>query len=374
MKIAVNTRLLQVNKLEGIGWFTFEILRRMVVNHPEVEFHFIFDRKPSRVFAFGPNVTLHHIGPPTRHVLLFPLWFNVVLPIKLRRIKPDLFISPDAIGSLNVACKQIVVMHDLNFVYHPEWLPKAVARFYNKYSPLFADAADAIVTVSNYSANDIVKCYNVPQDKVHVVSNAVNSSFQKLPNDQITAIRKKVSMGNPYFVYVGSLHERKNIRNLLLAFNQFAKAHPDFRMILVGAPLWNDKFLSEMVSELESKEKILFMGRLSGGELQEVVGAAHAMTFVPYFEGFGIPVLEAFACEVPLLSSNRTAIPEVAKDAALLVDPDDINEIAKGMKLLAENPDLCRDLVSKGRERVKDFSWDLSAERMWEVVVKTING
>ena len=372
MKIAVNTRLLQVNKLEGIGWFTFEILRRMVANHPEVEFHFVFDRKPSPVFAFGPNVKLHHIGPPTRHVLLFPIWFNIALPAMLRKINPDIFISPDAIGSLNAPCKQIVVMHDLNFVYHPEWLPKSVARFYNKYSPLFADAADAIVTVSNYSANDIVKCYHVPVDKVHVVSNAVNSSFHKLSDELIRTIRMRVSNGNPYFVYVGSLHERKNIRNLLLAFDSFSKSHSDFRMILIGAPLWNDKFLLEFVNQLESKEKIQFLGRLSGGELQEVVGAAHAMTFVPYFEGFGIPVLEAFACEVPLLSSNRTAIPEVAENAALLVNPDDVEEIARGMKSLAENPELCRDLVSKGKLRVKDFSWDLSAERMWEVVVKTI--
>lgn len=372
MKIAVNTRLLQVNKLEGIGWFTFEILRRMVLNHPEVEFHFIFDRKPSSFFVFGPNVVVHQIGPPTRHVLIFPLWFNFILPKLLRKINPDVFISPDSIGSLNCKCKQIIVMHDLNFIYHPEWLPKQVAHFYNKYSPLLAKKADTIVTVSNYSAQDIIKNFNVAAEKVHVVSNAVSSSFSPITEKSKEEVRSRITNGHPYFVYVGSLHARKNIKNMLLAFDLFASNQTDVHLVLVGTPLWNDKMLVDIVNKLDAKDRIHFVGRLEGKEINSVVAAALAMTFIPFFEGFGIPVLEAFACEIPLLGSNRTAIPEVAQDAALLVDPESIQAIADGMERIATDNSLRTELIEKGRRRVKDFSWDRSAEKMWEITMKTL--
>ncbi|MBU2466725.1 MAG: glycosyltransferase, partial [Bacteroidetes bacterium] len=168
IRIAVNTRLLIKNKLEGIGWFTYENLRRIVKNHPEVDFYFFFDRSPDQEFIFGKNVTALVLQPPARHPFLFVLWFEWSVNRALKQLKPDLFLSPDGYLSLRNNTPDLAVIHDLNFEHFPKDLPFLVRWYYRWFFPRFARKASRIATVSNFSKNDIFKQYGVPLSDIDV--------------------------------------------------------------------------------------------------------------------------------------------------------------------------------------------------------------
>lgn len=372
--IAVNTRLLKPGKLEGIGWFTWQTLRRIVTRHPEVDFHFIFDAPPAATFTDFPNVTSHMLIPPARRIVLYKLWFDYLLPRKLRSIKPDLLLSPDGFASLRTEVPQLIVMHDLNFEHHPEWLPKEVANFYRDRFPKFAQIARRIATVSAYSARDIQACYKRDSADIDVVYNGVNDGFQPLEHQAIEEVRRDLTDGKPYFVFVGSLHPRKNVVRLLRAFEKFKdQDQRELKLVIVGSKMWNDPDFDQAVADHRFRDELVFTGRASTEALSRWVAAAEAMCFVPLFEGFGIPVLEAFASGIPLIASNVTSLPEVCGDAALLVDPESEEAIFQAMVRVANDPELRRSLVNKGTERLAQFSWDRTADLLWESIQKTLD-
>ena len=148
LKIAVNTRLLLKNKLEGIGWFTYESFKRIVKNHPEHEFHFIFDRPWDEAFVFGDNVIPHKISPPARHPFIIFAWYEYSLPRMLKKINPDILVSPDAFNTLHSPVKKLTEIHDLNFEHHPGQMTLPNRKLYQYYTPRIAKTSDRIATVS----------------------------------------------------------------------------------------------------------------------------------------------------------------------------------------------------------------------------------
>ena len=373
MKIAVNTRLLLKNRLEGIGWVAYETLRRMVKDHPEVEFYFIFDREPDPMFIFGDNVKPIVLFPQARHPFLFIWFFEFSVTKALKKIKPDLFFSPDGYLSLRSDVPQVTHFHDLNFEHFPKDMPKIHLWHYKKYFPKFARKAKRIVTVSEFSKQDIVDCYGVDPQKIDVAYNGVNEIFKPLPETEIMEIRGKYSGGFPYFMFVGSLHPRKNLARLFSAFDRFKSYNRnDVKLVIVGEKRWWTEPIQRAYDAMSCKDDVVFVGRLSAEDLHRVTAAALASVYVSYFEGFGIPILEAFKCDTPVITSNVTSMPEVAKDAALLVDPFNEDSIAKAMIKVLD--DKVRErLIEKGRERAKDFSWDKAAEDIWNSLIKAIN-
>ena len=183
MKIAVNTRLLLKDKLEGIGWVAYECLRRMVESHPEVEFHFIFDREPDPKFIFADNVKPVVLFPPARHPFLYIAFFEFAVTRYLRKIKADLYLSPDGYLSLRSKVKQIAVFHDLNFEHFPQDFPKIHLWHYKKFFPKYARKADKIITVSEFSKKDICECYGINPDKIEVAYNGANEIFSPVSED-----------------------------------------------------------------------------------------------------------------------------------------------------------------------------------------------
>lgn len=375
MKIAVNTRLLLKNKLEGIGWFMFETLRRIVTNHPEHQFYFIFDRKFDASFIFAENVTPVVIGPPARHVSLFYIWFEYSIPHALKKIKPDVFISPDAYNSLRSPFKSLVVIHDLNFEHYPEKMPWLIRKYYLHFTPLFAHKAHRIATVSEFSKNDISKQYGIDPAKIDVVYNGVNNNYKPVNEIIKKEIKEKYTGGNDFLIYVGALIDRKNLDNLFKAFDQFKETtKSNIKLLIVGSKMWHNKDLQLSFNAMRYKEDVVFTGRLPIEELCRATASALAMTYVSYFEGFGIPILEAFAAGVPVITSNVTSMPEVAGDAAILVDPFNVDEIANAMRNITEDESLREDLIEKGFQRCKTFSWNASALHLWRSVEKTVAG
>ena len=371
--IAVNTRILVSNKLEGIGNFTAEIFKRLVEWNPDYEFHFIFNYPYDEAFIFGDNVIPHIIQPPARHPILVKIWYDFSLKRKLKQIKPDIFISPDAITSLTTDIKTITVIHDLGFVHRPNDLPKSWRKFYNKYSPKFAEKSERIATVSQYSKQDLINSYNVPEEKIDVVYNGVKSNFKPLDSVETKELTDKKTQGNPYFFYIGSLHPRKNILNLLQGFNAFkVKDKKNTKLVIGGDFLFKSPEIEGALATLKFKKDIILTGRLSDNDLNKWLSGATALTYIPYFEGFGIPVLEAMSCNTPVITSNVTSLPEIAGDAAHFVSPDSITEIAEGMRKVSESSDYQNELIKKGQQQLKEFSWDKSANLLWESIQKVL--
>ncbi|MFA7273599.1 MAG: glycosyltransferase family 1 protein [Crocinitomicaceae bacterium] len=369
MRIAINTRFLLKGKMEGFGWYTFEICKRLVDNHPEHEFYFFFDRPFEERFIFGKNVTPVVLSPPARHPILFYLWFEWAVPRALKKYKIDLFFSPDGYLSLRTKVPQIGTIHDINFEYYPKDIPFAARHYLRYFFPKFAKKAKKIITVSNYSKQDIAKTYHLNEDKIHAIWNGASAVFKPLSEIEIENKRKELSDGKPYFLFVGALHPRKNLERLLLAFDGYAEKAKEeaFHLVIVGENLWqNKRFTVQPATSVRSK--IHFTGRLDLEELAKVTGAAAALAYVPYFEGFGIPLVEAMKCGVPVVAGNLTSLPEVAKDAALYCDPFDVHSIEVALTEMASNDAKRIDLAQKSLERGKAFSWDKAAKEIWEVL------
>tara|TARA_Y100001968_G_C19453194_1_gene770184 strand:+ start:9696 stop:10808 length:1113 start_codon:yes stop_codon:yes gene_type:complete len=367
LRIAVNTRLLLKDKLEGIGWFTFEVFSRIVKAHPEHEFLFFFDRSYAKEFVFADNVTPIVLFPQARHPLLFNFWFDYSVTKALKRYQADIFFSPDGMLSLKTKIPQITVIHDLNFEHYPEDLPANVTKYYKQRYPKFATIAKKIITVSEFSKKDICELYAIDSQKVVVAYNGAGKDYQPLSLNQRTEDLPKVNNGIPYFIYVGALHKRKNIHRMLAAFKALKKelSFP-LEFIIVGDFLWKKD--SELASICDG---VKFVGRKSGKELTSLVANSLAMVYVSYFEGFGIPVLEGMKCGIPVVTSDVTSMPEVAGDAAIYVDPFSEDSIKEGL-LKATSKDNFKIYREKSLVQAKRFDWDKSAEKVWSVINQEI--
>ena len=373
MIIAVNTRLLQKGKLEGIGWFTFETLKRMTVNHPEHQFIFIFDRPFNTDYIFSENVTPVVIGPPTRHPVLWYLWFQFQIPRILKKHKADLFLSPDGYLSLQTKTPQLGVIHDINFVHRPKDLPWLKAKYYNYFFPKFARIAKRIATVSFYSKEDITRSFKVDYDKIDVVYDGINQIFEPISEDEKIIVRKKHSDGCEFFLFVGALHPRKNVGGLLKAFDAFKSVSENsIKLVIVGGEMHKTGDIFETYDNMRFKNDVVFTGRVSTTELHNIFGAAFALTFVPFFEGFGIPIVEAMSVGVPVICSNTTSIPEVGGNAVLYADPIKIDQITEAMLELVNNEELRKSLIEKGFKQKEKFSWDETARLLWMSIERAL--
>lgn len=373
LTIAVNTRLLIKNKLEGIGWFTYESLKRIVKNHPEHQFIFLFDRPYSEEFIFSSNVTPLQIGLPARHPFLFYLWFEWAVSAALKKVNADLFLSPDGYLSLRTKVPQLPVMHDLNFEHYPNDLPFLMSNYYRYYFPKFAQKAARIATVSEASKSDISNLYHIDKNKIDVVYNGASDWFKPISEEEKNSTRNQYTQGKPYFLYVGSLHPRKNLSNLLKAYDVFRKqSESNTQLLIVGEKYYWTGEMEQTYNSMQYKNEVHFTGRLFEEKLGKVMASALALVYVSYFEGFGIPMVEAMNAEVPVLASNVSCMPEIAGEAAHFINPFDIQHIADGLKEMDKNELLRSNLIEKGKIQRQKFSWDKTAEKLWNSIEKTV--
>lgn len=311
------------------------------------------------------------VNPPARHPVLWHVWFEMSLPRVLKKLNPDLFLSPDGFLSLNANVKSLPVIHDLNFVHNPQDLAKSHSWFYNRYFPKYAAKATRIATVSEFSKSDISKLYGITESNIDVVYNGVSERFRPLDEQAKQAVRDKWSNGVPYFIYVGAIHPRKNIERMLLAYNMFNKSiNPASRFLIVGNRKWWTESMQQTLDSMVFRDNVIFTGRVSDEDLNDLMGAALANVYVSSFEGFGIPIIEAFQSGVPVITSNVTSMPEIAGDAALLVDSSDVSQTSKAMEQLLNSESLRNELITKGQERAKLFTWQRSADLLWQSVLK----
>ncbi|MGZ4036896.1 MAG: glycosyltransferase family 4 protein [Bacteroidia bacterium] len=359
--------------MEGIGWFSYHTLKRITQAHKEVHFVFLFDRHFDEEFIFSDNITPLILSPQARHPFLYYAWFEGSVKQTLNRMKPDLFLSPDGFLSLGAGCRQLPVIHDINFLHNPKDSKFLTGKYYNYFFPKFARKATRIATVSEFSKRDISESYGIDPSKIDVVYNGINEGFRPVDEFVKSKTKAKFSGGKDYFLFVGSLHPRKNIARLVQGFDAFKKeTGSDLKLLIAGPHFWGLKDSYAAIDASSCKQDIIFTGRLSSEDLADVMASAFALTLVPYFEGFGIPIVEAMQCEIPVITSNVTSLPEIAGAAALTVDPYNVSEIAQSMIKLYRDPALRQQLIAEGALRKNKFSWDRSAELLWQSIEKTL--
>lgn len=374
MKIAVNTRFLLKDYLEGYGYFIYETFKRITAAHPEHEFIFIFDRPYDQRFVFGSNAKAVVTGPPARHPLLWKLWYDIKIPALLRKYKADVFVSCDGFCSLGTKVPQCLMVHDLAFLHYPSLIPKSHLLYYKRYTPKMLAKAKAITTASAFSKNDIIDQYGVSADKINVVYNAAKEIFVPLTDEEKQATKAKYTGRKEYFIYAGAIHPRKNLVNLLKAFSLFKKRQQSsMKLVLTGRLAWKYDSFVKNLKTYKYRDDVVMTGYVGEEEIKKLIGSAYAMVYPSLFEGFGVPVLEAMQSDVPVITSLNSSMQEIAKEAALYADPESPADIAEKMMLLYKDEKLRSQLIEKGRVTGKQYSWEQSAEHLWQSIEKAMN-
>ena len=363
MKIAVNTRFLIKDALAGIGTYTQELFSRVVKLMPEHQFYFYFDRKFDDAFIYSENIVPKMVFPPARHALLWYAWFEYAIPYRLKQDKIDLFVSPDGYCSLSTNVSQLLTIHDLAFEHYPQFIPKIVADYYKKYTPQFCKKADKIIAVSEYTKNDIINQYSIFSDKIEVIYNGVD--FKEINTGSKPGIR----IDFPYFIFIGTFHPRKNILRLLKAFNAYKHSKSNqMKLFLIGSDGWMNEDLLDYLENMVARQEVIWIKNCQREEIYQYLSCAAAMIYPSLFEGFGIPIIEAMHCGIPVACSNTSCLPEIAGDAAIYFNPENEDEIKDSMQLLSENMELRKQLGDKGKQRAGSFSWDIAAQKMTDSI------
>ncbi len=372
MRIAINCRLLIPNKLEGIGWFIYETTKRMVEQHPEDTFILLFDRKPPADLLNHKNVIKVHVPPKARHPILYRIWFDFMLPRKLKKYDADIFLSADGFNSYQLDIPSYLIIHDLAYLHYPKYIDSTHLAYYKKHSPGYIKKASGLGTVSEYSRQDLAEKFDLNPDHIDVIFNGCKESFKPLNKEQKNEVKREYKLQKPYFIYAGSIHPRKNVVNIIRAYNHFrTRGHQEHDLVLVGRKAWMFDLFEQEYNRSPFKKDIHLLGYADEKELAALMGAAEALVYPSLFEGFGVPVLEAMHAEIPIITSNKSSLPEVAGKAAILVDPRNPQDIGTAMFKLAKHPELGKELVKQGRKKRKEYDWEQSAYLLYRALKRT---
>jgi glycosyltransferase involved in cell wall biosynthesis len=371
MIIAVNTRFLPDNYPSVYRCFIYETFKLITGNNPEHEFIFISDRKYIHPFVIGSNVKQVITGPPVRHPLLLKFWFDIKIPALLRKYQADVFVSCDGICSLTTKVPQCLVLQGLDFLQHPSFLKKSYLPFYKKYTAKFLSKAKSIVTVSEFLKQAIVTQYNTDVSSIDVIFNAVNEKFQPINNEEKLIIKTKYSEGKEYFVYAGAIHPANNLLNLLKAFSVFKKRQQtSMKLVLAGKLALTYQSFKENLKSYKYRNDVVVIHDVEENELIKIIGAAYGLINPSLYKGFASSVLEAMRCDVPVITAAGSSMQEITEDAALYVDANSHTDIADKMMLLYKDENLRKELIQKGQPVVNRYSWNKTADLLWQSILR----
>ena len=347
--LVVNARFL-TQKISGVQRYAIEISKELKKLNYDVKF-------------ITPKNVIHHtlaeeLGAEICGTFTGHLWEQIDFYLYLLRNNRPLLLNFSGLSPLMYE-KKIITVHDLAFIRHPEWFSKKFYYFYKNLLPFAITNSIAVITVSDFSKNEINQLLQYSLDRIYVVYNSVLKNSQKIINNDF--------LKRPYILSVSSIDLRKNFKNLILAFNKLDVN--DYDLVIIGAEssVFKKQNLWKLISNNNS---IHFTGYLSDDELYLYYKNAALFIYPSLYEGFGIPPIEAMAFGCPTIVSNTTSLPEVCGDASFYVDPYDISDIALGMKTVLNNDSMRNELIKRGYERIKLFSWQKSALKIVEIIEK----
>lgn len=278
----------------------------------------------------------------------------------------DLFFGTNFRGVFREGMKTVLTVHDMVHEYYPETVEEINMRYYRTEFPEAVQRADLLIAVSEETKRDILKFLPVPENKVKVIYNGVDERFRPVTDSMARdRVRQRYNLPERFILMVGSIQPRKNIAGVLRALASMVESNKDFpwKLVLAGGGGWKNEGISEQIRALGLNDRVHFTGYVAEEDLPTLYSCADLFVFPSLYEGFGLPVVEAMACGVPVVTSNNSCLPEIAGDAAVLVDPHDTADIANGMLRLLEDQELRNLCVSRGLERARLFSWKTAAQQ-----------
>ncbi|MBI5207758.1 MAG: glycosyltransferase family 4 protein [Candidatus Firestonebacteria bacterium] len=367
MKIGINAITINKHKT-GIGTYTYELLKHLLEIDKKNEY-IVFLPEDSTMDFHAENLKLVYIKANINKPLLQLLWENVYLPGLIKKKNIDIFFSPSfVLPFFSFKSKSVITVHDLAYIIFPETKSFLFGKYIRFIVPRSVRKADRIICDSKSTQDDLIKYYKTSGEKSIVIHLGCNLSVNTFDSSLIFKFREKYELKNNYIVYIGNDDPRKNLSRLIQSF-KLLKEKPsgrDMQLVLIGKRRKEEK-LTLMVKQLGIEHDVKFIDYLKENELNLAYAGAKLLVYPSIYEGFGLPILEAMACGIPVLTSNISSMPEIADDAAVFVNPYDVENICMGMESILKDNKLREALIDKGFQRIKKFSWLQTAEKTLEV-------
>jgi glycosyltransferase involved in cell wall biosynthesis len=366
MKIAVHGSHLCQEREDGNQTYILNLFRAIRDIDTDNQYTFYYN-KPSAKRVESPNFE-HKV-----HQASF-MWTQRVFPFLLRQDKPDVLFMPIQMLPFLKSSKQksVVTIHDLAFLLYPETFPAKDAFLHKLYVREAITKADHLIAITEATKQDIIKFYNTDPAKITVVYHGVDKYrfrlMQEGEENLVVDVKTKYNITKPYILYIGNVQPRKNIQGLIKAYQQLrSSTDHNYQLVIAGAKAWLVEDVMKEIGE-NYREDIIFTGRFDDSELAPLLWGADLFVLPSFYEGFGLPILEAMACGVPTLVSNTPSLVEVGGEAALSFDPHSIDDIAKVLDNIISDPDLRIEMREKGLKRVAEFSWNRCAQETINVI------
>ena len=362
MRIGIDARLVYYRGA-GISQYTLRLLQELAAIAQDDEFVVFQSRRdPSRLVQ-QTNFHKRSLWTPPHHRLE-----QFLLPLELATVDLDVLHSPDFIPPFRRHCRSVITIHDLNFLLYPNFLTPQSARYYGQIDQAVRNC-DHIIAVSESTKRDIIRLTGAPEDKITVVYEAAHPIYRPLQDELILQqVKDRLGMDSDFILFVSTIEPRKNVPTLLMAYKQLLdNYHADVSLVLAGEKGWLFDEVFALVDKLGLRERVRFPGRVSPEDLLGLYNAARVFVHPAFYEGFGLPPLEAMACGTPAVVSNTSALPEVVGDAALLVDPTDVDGMAVAIWRLLSDEALRKQMIEKGLRRARRFSWKKAALETLEI-------
>lgn len=353
----------------GPETYELELVRGLAALEPQHEYH-VFCTQRTAVEAFH----LQHAH--VRYHVLWPTWrwmsLLTSLPLVLARSGLDMlhatFVPPPWSPTAYV-----FTVHDISMFLHPEFYPATIRWRMNRLIQQGIRKAQRIVCISDHARQHVAEQFHVAAERLAVVHHGVGPQFRPIPVAETQPILTRYGIDAPYILHVGKLQARKNIVRLLQAFHQVRQTLPsEVKLVLAGRGTWTSPDIADTLTQLQLREHIIELGYVPEHDLPALYSGARLLAFPSLFEGFGLPVLEAMACGTPVLTSNVSCLPEIAGQAALLVNPYSVTDLADGMHQLCTDATRREALRAQGLVRAQDFSWQHTAQQTLAVYQQAV--
>jgi glycosyltransferase involved in cell wall biosynthesis len=382
MKIGIDARFLTHPQKGGFKTYTENLISALAEVDQDNSYVLYLDRSPDQETRLPKQLNFIFRVIPGQHPLFGMPWREQFgLPRWAAKDRLDLLHSPCLTAPLRLNCASVVTIHDMiwhssanNSVKAPVSIKRKLMNWYYSFVPqLAARNAALILTVSQASKDRITQILGIPAQKIFVTYEAADPIFRKiLDSEQICAVRKKYDLTTKYIMAIGSADPRKNIATLVRAYAQLpASLKADYQLVIVWTHSLMAEKLMELVNDLELKERVRFVNRVSNEDLVLLYNAASLFVFPSLDEGFGLPPLEAMACGTPVVAANNSSIPEICGDSALLFDTNNANDLADKIVLVLSDFKFKSSLVQKGFEQRAKYSWEKCARETGNVYCKT---
>ena len=359
MRIALDARLVTYQRA-GIGQYILHLVEAFTRVAGD---EFVILRSRKERWLLAPNLPVVPLWTPPHH-----RFEQLALPIELARLKFDLLHSPDFIPPWRGRFRRLITVHDLTFLYYPQFLTAASRRYYNGQIEQAVRVADHISADSTSTKDDLVRLLGVAPEKITVVLLAHNPMYHPLDDAVCQPTLDRLGLARGFLLFAGTLEPRKNISGLLAAYRTLCDRQPSTPMlVLAGRRGWLYDEIFQRIAALQLAGRVRFVQDPPNEDLVALYNAAGLLVLPSFYEGFGLTVLEAMACGTPVVCSDRGSLPEVTGDAALLINPDDVDGLAKAMERALEDEPLRAQMRERGLANVKRFSWEKTAQQTLDI-------